>query len=160
MLFFLRRRVESRYRWFERRFLEGFASGDGEQKRTKQLSKMLAPWNVTLQEIQVPVGSSLGAKTLEELQLRERYGINVVCIERGEELIVTPFPSERLLPMDVLLIFGDDIDVAKFRVKKCPLNISQILRKMGILYPLSDECDCSDVASPIGWSIDSRVTIT
>lgn len=131
LLFFLRRQVEARYRWFERQFLAGFASDEVETNRTLQLSKALGPWDVTLQEIVVPVGSPLRAKTLMELKLREQYGINVVCIERGLDFVVTPLPEERLLPMDRLLVFGDDSDVAKFRDEQVDLKQDPSLQDDG-----------------------------
>lgn len=120
LLFVLRRRLESRYRWIENHFLSGFSDKAPEvaasqaMERTRLLSKSLAPWSVHLQEVSVPVASVIAAKTLAELQLRERFGINVVCVERGEQLIVTPLPTERLLPGDRLLVFGDDADVVRF----------------------------------------------
>jgi len=117
LLFVLRRQVEARYRWFERQFLAGFSQADivSDHRRAASLSKALAPWNAALQEVEVPVGAPLSGQTLQELKLREAYNLNIVCIERGVKMIVTPLPDERLLPADRLLVFGDDPDVERFR---------------------------------------------
>jgi len=45
-------------------------------------------------------------KTLRELDVRRRFGVSVLAIKRGENLIVNPMGDEKVLPGDILLVLG------------------------------------------------------
>jgi trk system potassium uptake protein TrkA len=45
-------------------------------------------------------------KTLRELDVRRRFGVSVLAIKRGENLIVNPMGDEKILPGDILLVLG------------------------------------------------------
>jgi trk system potassium uptake protein TrkA len=45
-------------------------------------------------------------KTLGELDVRRRFGVSVLAIKRGENLIVNPTGDEKILPGDILLVLG------------------------------------------------------
>jgi len=45
-------------------------------------------------------------KTLRELDVRRRFGVSVLAIKRGENLIVNPVGDEKILPGDILLVLG------------------------------------------------------
>ena len=47
-------------------------------------------------------------KTLQELNFRQRYGVNVVTIIRGEKRINIPGGDEHLYPMDKIIVVGND----------------------------------------------------
>src|SRR5690606_8477857 len=53
--------------------------------------------------------------TLMELQWRERYGINIVFIRRGEKLIHAPGRYNKLLPHDLVGIIATDEQIQKFK---------------------------------------------
>ena len=123
LLIVFRRQLEVRYRWVENQFLDGFQAGKSIQPvslsfRTKEISQMLGPWDIHLKEVVIPVGSIYAGKTLASAQLREKLGVNVVCVERGERLIVNPLPDEIILPLDRLLVFGEDEDIANFNAQQ------------------------------------------
>lgn len=98
----------------EKRFLEGFAKESGHNALTMSAQKLI-PWDAHLASITIPVDSSILGKTLIELQLRERYGINVIAINREHLQIVTPGAQERIYPHDVLLCFASDPEIEQFR---------------------------------------------
>jgi CPA2 family monovalent cation:H+ antiporter-2 len=55
-------------------------------------------------------------KTILDLQVRVRFGLNIVAIQaRRRRLIVPPATSERLLPADELLVLGSDDQIDWFR---------------------------------------------
>lgn len=56
-------------------------------------------------------------KTLIELDIRAKYGINIVGIKRGEDIIVSVDPNEPILAGDLLLVIGADIDINRFMKK-------------------------------------------
>ena len=45
-------------------------------------------------------------KTLGELDVRRRFGVSVLAIKRGENLIVNPMGDEKILPGDILVVLG------------------------------------------------------
>ncbi|MFZ8863813.1 MAG: potassium channel family protein [Thermocrinis sp.] len=45
-------------------------------------------------------------KTLRELDVRKRFGVSVLAIKRGENLIVNPMGDEKVLPGDILVVLG------------------------------------------------------
>ena len=45
-------------------------------------------------------------KTLRELDVRNRFGVSVLAIKRGENLIVNPVGDEKILPGDILVVLG------------------------------------------------------
>lgn len=61
--------------------------------------------NLSMVEVTTP--KSLVDKTLAETNLRAKYAINVVAIKRGEQVIVPPVPSEKILAEDILFVVGD-----------------------------------------------------
>jgi CPA2 family monovalent cation:H+ antiporter-2 len=52
---------------------------------------------------------------LKELQWREKYGINVVYIKRGENLIHVPDRHQYILPFDQVGIVATDSQIAVFK---------------------------------------------
>ncbi|MGE5371916.1 MAG: potassium channel family protein [Solirubrobacterales bacterium] len=64
--------------------------------------------------LEVTVPKFLAYKTLKETNLRVKYGVNVVAIKRGHELIVSPPGEEKLLPDDVLILIGLNADLERF----------------------------------------------
>ena len=47
-------------------------------------------------------------KTLADLDLRTKFGVNVMAIKRGENMNVTPGASDRVLEGDVLVVMGQN----------------------------------------------------
>lgn len=68
----------------------------------------LAAWDVHIIELEVnPLADYIG-KSLNELQWREKYGINIGYIRRGEKLIHTPDRNQILMPYDKVGIIATD----------------------------------------------------
>jgi CPA2 family monovalent cation:H+ antiporter-2 len=103
--FFLYKRLELYYRWFEKSFLETFQE---KKEKPQQMLTNLAPWDSHLVHIDVHPNAVLVNKSLLASGLRTRFGINVVAIQRGVQTIVAPKPHEIILPRDVLVVLGTD----------------------------------------------------
>lgn len=71
-----------------------------------QLTEIL---HLTVQQsmFEMPAPDKFVGKSLVELNLRERYGLNVLVIRRGGEPIVSPSPTEAIQENDVLLVLGN-----------------------------------------------------
>lgn len=49
----------------------------------------------------------LVGKTLQELDMPSKYGVNVMAVKRGKRLIVSPRADERITAEDMLVVIGD-----------------------------------------------------
>ena len=67
----------------------------------------------SLARIKAP--TSFSGKTVMELQLRQKYNVNLVLIKRAEndKIINVPMPSTEIFQDDILMIVGSDPDLAK-----------------------------------------------
>lgn len=45
-------------------------------------------------------------KTLRDLNMRSKYGVNVMAIKRGSDINVSPYADDEILPGDVLVVIG------------------------------------------------------
>lgn len=52
--------------------------------------------------------AACAGKTLDELELRGRYGVTPLFLRRGDKVIVNPHGSERLTAQDELIVAGRD----------------------------------------------------
>ncbi|HEY1115309.1 MAG TPA: TrkA C-terminal domain-containing protein, partial [Chitinophagaceae bacterium] len=59
-----------------------------------------------------------------ELQLREKFGINIASIERGSILINTPSRQECIYPFDSLSVIGTDEQLDRFRQEIEPVAVT------------------------------------
>ncbi|MCX7781336.1 MAG: TrkA family potassium uptake protein [Negativicutes bacterium] len=67
--------------------------------------------NLSLVEVTTPL--ALTGKSLAEANLRMKYGINVVAIKRGEQIIVPPLPTEIMHKDDILIIVGNNTGISQ-----------------------------------------------
>lgn len=75
----------------------------------------LLPWDAHLAHVDITAYSELIGKPLIELGLREKYGINIASIERGNELIMVPSKNEKLYPFDRIAVIGTDDQILGFK---------------------------------------------
>ncbi len=112
VLFVFRQRLQRFYQRIERRFLHNL-QGDKPAATGSELL-LLAPWDAHLSKVRIGAGSHLVGIALEELALREKYGINVAFIERGNRLIYAPARTEKLFPYDEIGVIGTDVQLQHF----------------------------------------------
>jgi CPA2 family monovalent cation:H+ antiporter-2 len=107
------RKLQIFYSKIEERFLQNLNArqleGSGKSKR------ILLPWDAHFAFLEVSPDSSLIGKSLQELKIRENFGINVVLIERGSKTIRLPRPTEVLYPYDRIEVVGTDDQLDMFR---------------------------------------------
>lgn len=63
------------------------------------------------------VNSKLSGHSLIDLDIRAKYGINIVAIKRGKSILVSPQADEKLQVNDILIIIGADVDINRFEKK-------------------------------------------
>jgi len=72
----------------------------------------LAP-NFSVAEIMA--GEKLSGRTLRDLNLRARYGVNVMAIKRGQKINLAPRADDVVAGEDVLVVIGKHDDIAKLQ---------------------------------------------
>ncbi|GEL76040.1 potassium channel family protein [Tenuibacillus multivorans] len=65
--------------------------------------------------VEIKAGEKLSDKTLIELDIRKKFGCNVVAIKRGKDINVSPMPNEQIIMNDILIIIGSDKDISRFQ---------------------------------------------
>lgn len=63
--------------------------------------------------VEVTTPRELVGKSLAEANLRAKYGVNVMAIKRGDEIILPPLPSEKISEKDILIVVGGNAGVQK-----------------------------------------------
>ncbi|MFC6038177.1 potassium channel family protein [Paenisporosarcina macmurdoensis] len=67
--------------------------------------------------MEIKANEILAGSTLIDLDIRAKYGINIVGIKRGTEILVSPQADEKILINDVLIVIGADADIIRFEKK-------------------------------------------
>jgi len=67
--------------------------------------------------VEIVASERLDGHSLLELDIRARYGINIVAIKRGNDIIVSPLASEIIRAGDILIVIGADEDIDRFESK-------------------------------------------
>ncbi|NBU20629.1 sodium:proton antiporter, partial [bacterium] len=110
----LYRRLEASYAWFESQFLSTFEASATSRKAEK-FQEEFAPWDAHLVRIKIHPNSPFVLKHLHETNLRSQFGLNIVAIQRGENLLIAPGRNDLILPQDEILVLGMDDQIEKIR---------------------------------------------
>ena len=86
-----------------------------EQEQANRLAKSLSSTNVLdyieLSDaygiIEVPAPTSWIGKTLKELNVRAKLGVNIIAIKHGEDINVSPGADYEIMPGDIMELLGD-----------------------------------------------------
>ncbi|HEU5145207.1 MAG TPA: cation:proton antiporter [Chryseosolibacter sp.] len=85
------------------------------KKRTDAIQSKMLRWDAHIVEMEVNPRADFIGKTLAQLQWREKYGINIVYIKRGERLIHVPTRTAMLLPFDQVGFIATDDQLQAFK---------------------------------------------
>lgn len=105
------KKLQSFYGRIEKRFLFNLNERELQQKK-KEVN--IVPWDGHLVYFDVPAEASFAGKTLKDLAWREKYGINVALIERGERMLQMPGPDVQIFPSDHIAVIGTDEQLQGF----------------------------------------------
>jgi trk system potassium uptake protein TrkA len=67
--------------------------------------------------VEIKANEVLAGHSLVDLNVRAKYGLNIVAIKRGQDIIVSPKADEPLQLGDILIIIGADTDINRFEKK-------------------------------------------
>lgn len=148
------KRIQIFYQRLEGRFLvnlnareiaaeEKNSSSDNILRRHFKPQEELSPWDAHMIDMEVnPLAGYVG-KTLEELGWREKYGVNIAYIKRGDRIIYAPGRTSRLFPFDHLGIIASDDQMQTFKpvfdVREQTDNSEQIVEDIVVQKLVVDE---------------------
>ena len=118
LLMMASRRIKKRSIVMERLFIHNLRSRDiaaqvNGEKRPLYAGHLLDR-DIHISEIDVPEDSTWCGKSLKELHLRERFGIDMSSIRRGSQRLNIPNGDTVIFPGDKLQIIGNDDQIHKF----------------------------------------------
>lgn len=67
--------------------------------------------------VEIVASGKLDGNSLIDLDIRAKYGINIVAIKRGDDILVSPQASEVIKKGDILIVIGADTDINRFEKK-------------------------------------------
>lgn len=129
--------------FLDRSYLKRFIKTLGDNYRdltsvtTSATLNRLAPWDEYLSEIVVEQGSRCEGKSIEELNTRNAFQINIVGVERSLSSQIPPNPKLRLLPGDSLLVYGNELNIANF-ANLCRTDASELKKQS---WTMLQDCD-------------------
>jgi trk system potassium uptake protein len=67
--------------------------------------------------VEIVASGNLDGHSLIDLDIRAKYGINIVAIKRKDDILVSPQASEVIRKGDILIVIGADLDINRFEKK-------------------------------------------
>lgn len=67
--------------------------------------------------VEIVASERLAGHTIIGLDIRAKYGITIVAIKRGKNIIVSPQATESIEYNDILIVIGADSDINRFEKK-------------------------------------------
>lgn len=110
---YLSRTLKDYYSHLESRFLNNLSS-DNSQRSRFVIPRELAD-EIHIETIDIEIDSRIAGMTISELHRKNRTGVQVIQIGRGNGFIDLPLKGELLLPGDRLLVVGNDESILKFK---------------------------------------------
>lgn len=134
-------KLQQTYARIEKRFLYNLNARELERLNGKAdkyaANKSLLPWDAHIAHFEVSPESECIGKSLIKLSFREKYGVNIAQIERGNKIIYVPRGHEQVFPHDKLTVVGTDEQLKKFKlvieppqVEPAPLPPEVILKQI------------------------------
>ena len=119
-------RIQKFYDRIEKRFLTNLNAREAAEeadhslianmkRKREDIQSSLLPWDAHIVELEVAPQAEFIGKPLADLQWRERFGINIVYIKRGEKLIHVPTGKAILLPFDHVGLIATDEQLQTFK---------------------------------------------
>ena len=120
------KRIQTFYQRLEGRFLinlnareiaaeEENSSSDNILRKHFNPQEALSPWDAHMVDLEVNPQAEYVGKTLEELGWREKYGVNIAYIKRGDRIIYAPGRASKLFPFDHVGVIASDEQMQAFK---------------------------------------------
>lgn len=107
------KRLQAFYHRIETRFMLNLNARENHDHIKQGID--ILPWDAHIAYFEVSPEAHFVGKTLEELALREKFGINISMIERGRINICIPNKYDHLYPHDKIAVIGTDSQLEEFK---------------------------------------------
>lgn len=67
--------------------------------------------------VEIRANAKLAGASLIDLDIRAKFGVNIVAIKREEHILVSPQAIEEIELNDILIVIGSDVDIHRFERK-------------------------------------------
>lgn len=67
--------------------------------------------------VEIRANEKIAGSTLIDLDIRAKYGVNIVAIKRQTQILVSPQAIEEIELNDILIVIGSDVDIHTFERK-------------------------------------------
>lgn len=92
-----------------------------EQEQAARLARSLSSYNVLdyielsseYGIIEVPTPKSWVGKSLKELNVRAKLGVNILAVKQGTQINVSPAADYKIMDQDVMVVLGDTLALEK-----------------------------------------------
>ena len=126
VLYIFSKKIQQFYHRIESRFLSNLNARELEmeglealntavQRSNLSIQSDLTPWDAHIVDLEVNPQADYIGKTLSELAWREKFGVNIVYIKRGDKLIHAPGRHNKLMPFDHAGIIATDDQMLVFK---------------------------------------------
>ena len=124
IIFVFTKRIQAFYQRIEIRFLGNLNAREEDvynsleanvSRKNAAIEAKLTPWDAHIVQLEVSPEADFIGRTLPELAWREKHGINIVYIKRGERMILAPDRHFILLPFDQVGIIATDEQIHSFK---------------------------------------------
>lgn len=65
--------------------------------------------------VELIASRKMDGKSLVDLDIRAKYGCNIVAFKRGHQIYVSPLATEEIKKGDILIVIGADKDINRFK---------------------------------------------
>jgi CPA2 family monovalent cation:H+ antiporter-2 len=152
VILFLNRQLIRLNSQMEILFVDSFseAVATKEEERRKEVLDMIhgqSPWPVEIVDLTLPPYAAWSGKRIRELDLRAKYGVNVLALGRGQSVVFDPSPETPVFSQDRLVVSGSNDSIATIRLamaeqiqpgQRPPPNMDQFCLRQVYIDPLSE----------------------
>ncbi len=119
LLVYFSKRIQRFYQKIEIRFLDNLNQREMAEKNSGTIKlfadeSTLSSWDAHLVDLEVDPHALYIGRHLLDLGWREKFGINIAYIRRGNKIIYAPKRSDRLLPFDHIGVIASDDQMNAF----------------------------------------------
>lgn len=105
--------VRRLYQNLEKSFLKNLTEKERQELGTVDVTKHFLPWETTLESYEITADMALVGRSLKEQNFKEKYGVTVAAVFRGQRRFLAPKGDFVLWPHDKMICFGSEEELKR-----------------------------------------------